>query len=212
MINTVLNKYSDLKTGKPIQKNEVDRKESPVAEPKGTINLIDFDDMLTTSAGPSHLNELNPIISGQFQPPVQQQFQQSVPSYPQASNNLLGVDFRGNQFAPLAPFQNPTHPQAGHGYQNQPIIGHQAKVMTQQAVTNTGFSSTLKPALSKPLDPFNGLFSSPQQLPVIAPATVQKPAHDLLFGQPGQQTSTFINKGLGIPSLPMMVKEVSLLD
>jgi hypothetical protein len=47
LINIVVQKYSDLKNGKQIQKNNFDRpqqNQSVNAEPRGAINLIDFDD------------------------------------------------------------------------------------------------------------------------------------------------------------------------
>jgi hypothetical protein len=48
LINTVIEKYTDLKNGKQVQKNSFDRpnvSESKSSEPRGAINLIDFDDL-----------------------------------------------------------------------------------------------------------------------------------------------------------------------
>nr|KAJ3421611.1 hypothetical protein HK105_002933 [Polyrhizophydium stewartii] len=59
LINTVLQKYADIKSGKPVQRNSVDRKRTASSDKDrtspsaaaGPINLIDFDDFSVPAAG-----------------------------------------------------------------------------------------------------------------------------------------------------------------
>ncbi|KAI8897573.1 VHS domain-containing protein [Globomyces pollinis-pini] len=165
LINIVLKKYSDLKSGKEVDKNAIDRKSdqqsnttSPNAGGNGLINLLDFDDFAANNqqqgSGPqgSLLNDFNSLNFGN-------------PQVPQMNNQLMGLQqqgFMNPQTMPMNmqqsvapnPFDDgPQDPFADFGLtnsikpQNQPIN----MIAQQQAMNNVQKQGMNQMPFSSPL-------------------------------------------------------------
>ncbi|KAJ3276389.1 hypothetical protein HDV01_005012 [Terramyces sp. JEL0728] len=204
LINIVVQKYSDLKKGKAVQKNDFDRKEpsqaSKAAE-KGAINLIDFDDFGSLPPANNNTNDvLGGIASLNFGAPVQNQYAQPTqfaqtnqfaqPQLTQYSQPQLNqysqpqISPQSNQFAQQAPPSN----QMSGGFDAFSGFGSQKPVtQAQQQKAASPFDdllsmNDLKPVQNNaPKNDLLGLFDA-------SPAQNKAGTPQQSFGTPKQST------------------------
>jgi hypothetical protein len=154
LINTVIEKYADLKNGKQVQKNSFDRQnisETKAAEPRGAINLIDFDDF---SQNQSH------TTNASFDPFAGQSKVQS---------GLLD-EFSSLNFGSTAPQNGFQQPFASAQF--APLNGQQAPMFSQQSMTSQASYSQPTPGFSQSTatniqQPFANLNNQPMSNLVI---------------------------------------------
>ncbi|KAJ3334605.1 hypothetical protein HDU91_002642, partial [Kappamyces sp. JEL0680] len=191
LINTVLQKYTDLKSGKEVQKNSFDRKitkgqtSSSEKEAGGFINLIDFDDVQpagpNTSASPQPA-VFDPFSSMSVSAPAPQA--KSVPQGGSLLGDLEQLSFGAPQQHFAQPIQGSSLSQGfHHGMQSQ-SAQHSVPLgngfQHNQSLGGFGASQPMysSPAPQSTAQPFDDLFAPivPKAAPAPLNALAAKPA------------------------------------
>ncbi|KAL2914312.1 ARF-binding protein [Polyrhizophydium stewartii] len=158
LINTVLQKYADIKSGKPVQRNSVDRKRTASSDKDrtspsaaaGPINLIDFDDFSVPAAG-----------AMAFAAPGSSSTQQSSGGGLSLIDDLQSLSFGGQATQPQHQQQlRAAKPQFPQPQFPQPQFAHPQLVVGSAmpiGATLAGMQAPRPAAPAAPADPFSAI-------------------------------------------------------